>query len=132
MCLIVSKVPQSQIVKCRPVESDDFMSSNKSWKTLLYTMKLEKITSRLNLRKKLKIYLSKWVDKYHENFCPRKWLFLPNFCHGTVCPKQLTFPSFKSNFTTLLFSRNFCFFNQEVPVRSPPLSLISGFFTGGK
>ena len=32
------------------------MSWNKSWKTILYTMKLEKITSRLNLRIKLKIY----------------------------------------------------------------------------
>ena len=42
-----------------PVESDDFMSSNKSSKTILYTMKLEKITSRLNLRMKLKICLSK-------------------------------------------------------------------------
>ena len=56
--------------KVHPVESDDFISSNKSWKTILYTMKLEKITSRLNLKIKLKIYLSKWVDKYHENSLP--------------------------------------------------------------
>ena len=35
------------------------MRSNKSWKTTLDSMKLEKITSRLNLRIKLKIYLFK-------------------------------------------------------------------------
>ena len=35
------------------------MSSNKSWKTILCKMKLEKITSRLNLRIKLKIFLFK-------------------------------------------------------------------------
>ena len=45
------------------------MSSNKSWKTILYTMKLEKITRRLNLRIKLKIYL----------FKPAKNLLLENF-----------------------------------------------------
>ena len=35
------------------------MSSNKIWKTILCTMKLEKSTSRLNLRIRLKIYFSK-------------------------------------------------------------------------
>ena len=68
MCLIdTTKVQRSQMVKCRPVESEDFMSSNKSWKTILYTMKLEKITSRLNLRIKLKIYLFKPEKIYCKN-----------------------------------------------------------------
>ena len=45
------------------------MSSDKSWKTILYTMKLEKITSRLNLRIKLNMYL----------FKPEKNLLLEHF-----------------------------------------------------
>ena len=40
------------------------MSSNKSWKTILYIMKLEKITSRLKFRIKLKIYLFKPKNIY--------------------------------------------------------------------
>ena len=47
------------------------MSSNESWKTILYTIMLEKITSRLNLRIKLKIYLFK-----PEKICCEKILFL--------------------------------------------------------
>ena len=47
------------------------MSSNKSWKTIVYMMKLEKITSRLNLRIKLKIHLLK-----PEKSIVRKFSFL--------------------------------------------------------
>ena len=55
------------MVNCRPVESEDFMSSNKNWKTILCTMKLEKITSRLDLRIELKIYLFKPEKIYCKN-----------------------------------------------------------------
>ena len=51
------------------------MSSNKSWKTILYTIKLEKITIRLNLRIKLKIYLFKpKKDPLLEQFLFRLWV----------------------------------------------------------
>ena len=70
---------------------------------------------------------------YYENslsyFCPKKCLFLP--ISIKVCPKRLPFPSFQGNFTTLLLLK-FLLFKQEVPVRSSPLSLISGFFNEKK
>ena len=63
------------------------------------------------------------------NFVPKSGCFYQ--ISVKVCPKQLPFPSFQGNFTTLFFVEIFAFsINQEVPVRSPPLSLISGFFTG--
>ena len=64
------------------------------------------------------------------NFVPKSGYFYQ--ISVKVCPKQFLFPSFQGNFTILLFCSNFCLFNQEVPVRSPPLSLISGFFTAKK
>ena len=64
------------------------------------------------------------------NFVPKSGCFYQ--ISVKVCPKQLPFPSFQGNFTTLLSIEIFVFFKQEVPVRSPPLFLISGFFTGRK
>ena len=102
------------------------MSSNKSWKTILYTMKLEKITSRLNLRIKFKIYLFKPEKKsivrtfsfqvgaeiifyakistmkiHCPNFVPKSGCFYQ--ISVKVCLKQLGFLSFQGNFTILLF-----------------------------
>ena len=59
---------------------------------------------------------------HFPNFVPKSGCFYQ--ISVMVCPEQLPFSSFQGNFTTLLFV--------EVPVRNPPLSLISGFFTGKK
>ena len=111
--------------------------------SLVLELKLEKITSRLNLRIKLKstysspkksivrtfsfqvgaeiiFYAKIFINLYYKistmkihcpNFVPKSGGFY-QIC-VKVCPKQLPFPSFQGNFTTLLFCGNFCFFKQE-------------------
>ena len=49
-----------------------------------------------------------------------------------VCPKQLPFPSFQGNFTSLLFAEIFAFSAKKSQYEGPPLPFISGFFCGIK
>ena len=66
------------------------------------------------------------------NFVPKSGCFLPMQISVSVCPKQLPFSFFSRPFYGFAFLLKFLFFQVRSPSRSPPLSIISGFFTGKK
>ena len=63
------------------------------------------------------------------NFVPKVTVFT-KFLSRLV--RTVAFSFFSRQFFDFAFLLKFCFSNQEVPLGSPPLFLISGFFNGKK